>query len=113
MKARLWQTLFILNALIASEIILAEDANKDVRDLKEQNIMSVLCQQTAAGRLAGSLQTLKSAKQALENGLTDSSWRELTGQNVHGKKAAIIVDGDETDVDNTAYEASMNVDGSK
>ena len=113
MKARLWQTLFILNALIASEIILAEDANKDVRDLKEQNIMSVLFQQTAAERLAGSLQTFKSAKQALDNALVDSSWSALPGQNVHGKKPAIIVDVDETVLDNTAYEARMILDGTK
>ena len=113
MKARLWQTLFILNALIASEIILAEDANKDVRDLKEQNIMSILFQQTAAERLAGSLQTFKSAKQALDNALADSSWSALPGQNVHGKKPAIIVDVDETVLDNTAYEARMILDGTK
>ena len=113
MKARLWQTLFILNALIASEIILAEDANKDVRDLKEQNIMSVLFQQTAAERLAGSLQTFRSAKQALDNALADSSWSALPGQAVYGKKPAIIVDVDETVLDNTAYEARMILDGTK
>ena len=62
MKARLWQTLFLLNTLIISEVSFAEGANKDVRDLKEQNIMSVLYQQTAAERLAGSLQTFRSAK---------------------------------------------------
>ena len=113
MKARLWQTLFILNALITSEIILAEDAKKDVRDLKEQNIMSVLFQQTAAERLAGSLQTFRSAKQALDNALADSSWSALPGQAVYGKKPAIIVDVDETVLDNTAYEARMILDGTK
>ena len=113
MKARLWQTLFILNALVASEIILAKGANKDVRDLKEQNIMSVLFQQTAAERLAGSLQTFRSAKQALDNALADSSWSALPGQTVHGKKPAIIVDVDETVLDNTAYEARMILDGTK
>ena len=113
MKARLWQTLFILNALIASEIILAKGANKDVRDLKEQNIMSVLFQQTAAERLAGSLQTFRSAKQALDNALADSSWSALPGQAVYGKKPAIIVDVDETVLDNTAYEARMILDGTK
>ena len=113
MKARLWQTLFILNALITSDIILAEDAKKDVRDLKEQNIMSVLYQQTAAERLAGSLQTFRSAKQALDNALAEPSWSALPGQNVKGKKPAIIVDVDETVLDNTAYEARMILDGTK
>ena len=113
MKARLWQTLFLLNALITTEVSFAEDANKDVRDLKEQNIMSVLYQQTAAERLAGSLQTFRSAKQALDNALTDPSWSALPGQDIQGKKPAIIVDVDETVLDNTAYEARMILDGTK
>ena len=91
----------------------AEDAKKDVRDLKEQNIMSVLYQQTAAERLAGSLQTFRSAKQALDNALADPTWSALPGQNIQGKKPAIIVDVDETVLDNTAYEARMILDGTK
>ena len=113
MKARLWQSLFLLNALITTEMIVAKDSKKDVRDLKEQNIMSVLYQQTAAERLAGSLQTFRSAKQALENALTDPSWSALPGQDIQGKKPAIIVDVDETVLDNTAYEARMILDGTK
>ena len=113
MKARLWQTLFLLNALITTEVSFADDANKDVRDLKEQNIMSVLYQQTAAERLAGSLQTFRSAKQALDNALADPSWSALPGQDIQGKKPAIIVDVDETVLDNTAYEARMILDGTK
>ena len=113
MKARLWQTLFLLNALITTEIIFAEVVNKDVRDLKEQNIMAVLFQQTAAERLAGSLQAFRSARQSLDKALADSSWSALPGQNIKGKKTAIIVDVDETVLDNTAYEARMILDGTK
>ena len=113
MTARLWQNLFLLNALITTQIIFADDAKKDVRDLKEQNIMSVLFQQTSAERLAGSLQTFRSAKQALDNALADPSWSALPGQNVKDKKPAIIVDVDETVLDNTAYEARMILDGTK
>ena len=113
MKARLWQSLFLLNSLITTEIIFAENAKKDVRDLKEQNIMSVLYQQTAAERLAGSLQTFRSAKQALDIALADPSWSALPGQDVQNKKPAIIVDVDETVLDNTAYEARMILDGTK
>ena len=75
--------------------------------------MSVLYQQTAAERLAGSLQTFRSAKQALDNALVDSSWSALPGQDVQGKRPAIIVDVDETVLDNTAYEARMILDGTK
>jgi len=113
MKARLWQTLFILNSLIATEFIFADSSNKDVRALKEQNMMSVLYQQTAAERLAGSLQTFRSAKQALDIALADPTWSALPGQNIKDKKAAIIVDVDETVLDNTAYEARMILDGTK
>ncbi len=113
MKARLWQTLFLLNALITTEIIFAEVVNKDVGDLKEQNIMAVLFQQTAAERLAGSLQTFRSARQSLDKALADPSWSALPGQNIKGKKTAIIVDVDETVLDNTAYEARMILDGTK
>ena len=113
MKARLWQTLFLLNALITTEVSFADDVNKDVRDLKEQNIMSVLYQQTAAERLASSLQTFSSAKQALDKALANPTWSALPGQNVKDKKTAIIVDIDETVLDNTAYEARMILDGTK
>ena len=113
MKARLWQSLFLLNSLITTEIIFADNAKKDISDLKEQNIMSVLYQQTAAERLAGSLQTFRLAKQALDNALADSSWSALPGQDVQGKRPAIIVDVDETVLDNTAYEARMILDGTK
>ena len=113
MKARLWQSLFLLNSLITTEIIFAENAKKDISDLKEQNLMSVLYQQTAAERLAGSFQTFRSAKQALDNALADSSWSALPGQDVQDKRPAIIVDVDETVLDNTAYEARMILDGTK
>ena len=113
MKARLWQSLFLLNALITTEMIVAEGIKKDLRDLKEHNIMSVLYQQTAAERLAGSLQTFRSAKQALDNALADPSWSALSGQDIQNKKPAIIVDVDETVLDNTAYEARMIIDGTK
>ena len=113
MKARLWQSLFLLNSLITTEIIFAENEKKDIKDLKEQNIMSVLYQQTSAERLAGALQTYKFAKQALDIALADSSWSALPGQDIQNKKPAIIVDVDETVLDNTAYEARMILDGTK
>ena len=86
MKARLWQTLFLLTAVITPQVCFAEDVNKVVRDLKEQNIMSVLYQQTAAERLASSLQTFSSAKRALDIALANPTWSALPGQNVKDKK---------------------------
>jgi 5'-nucleotidase (lipoprotein e(P4) family) len=75
--------------------------------------MSVLYQQTAAERLASSLQTFSSAKRALDKALADPSWSALPDQDVKDKKTAIIVDIDETVLDNTAYEARMILDGTK
>lgn len=112
MKARLLQTLFITNALFCSTFMLASEANKDLRALKEQNIMSVLFQQTSAERLAGSIQTFKVARQALDQALADPTWSALPGQTKYqNKKPAIILDVDETVLDNTAYEARMILDG--
>ena len=84
MKARLLQSLFLTNILITTEASFAQDANKDVKDLKEQNIMSVLYQQTAAERLASSLQTFSSAKRALDKALAALmerfAWSKCQGQ---------------------------------
>ena len=66
-----------------------------------------------AERLASSLQTFSSAKRALDKALANPTWSALPGQNVKDKKTAIIVDIDETVLDNTAYEARMILDGTK
>ncbi len=62
MKARLLQTLFFAQVIFCSTFIVAAESNKDIRALQEQNIMSVLFQQTSAERLAASLQTYESSK---------------------------------------------------
>lgn len=111
MKARLSQFLFLFYAFASIENIFADETKKNIKDIKEQNIMSVLYQQTAAERMAGSLQTFKLAKQAIDKALEDSSWSALPGQNTKGKNPAIIVDVDETVLDNTAYEARMILNG--
>ncbi|MBD63086.1 MAG: hypothetical protein CMD68_03290 [Gammaproteobacteria bacterium] len=111
MKAPFWHILFLFNAFFTTEIIYAEVPKKNISDLKEQNIMSVLYQKTSAERLAGSIQTFRSARQALDKALADPLWSALPGQNIKSKKLAIIVDVDETVLDNTAYEARMILDG--
>ena len=111
MKARLSQFLFLFYAFASIENIFADETKKNIKDIKEQNIMSVLYQQTAAERMAGSLQTFKLAKQAIDRALEDPSWSALPGQNTKDKNPAIIVDVDETILDNTAYEARMILNG--
>ena len=104
MKAPLLQILFFLNASIATGIVFGEGSKQDIRDLKEQNIMSVLYQQTAAEKVAGSLQTFRSAKQALDKALIDQTWSALPGQNTKDKNNAESQDYDR-------YEMKMNVYG--
>ena len=106
MKARLLQTLFTAQVIFCSTFILAAESNKDIRALQEQNIMSVLFQQTSAEGLASSLQTYKAAQQVLDQALADPTWSALPGQTKYkNKKPAIILDVDETVLDNLAYQA--------
>ena len=114
MKARLFQTLFIFNAFACSIFALASEPNKDIRALQEQGMTAVLFQQTSAERLAASLQTFVAARQALDKALADPTWSALPGQkNYQNKKPAIILDVDETVLDNTAYQARMILDGTR
>ena len=62
MKARLLQTLFFAQVIFCSTFILAAESNKDIRALQEQNIMSVLFQQTSAEGLASSPSNIQSSK---------------------------------------------------
>jgi 5'-nucleotidase (lipoprotein e(P4) family) len=111
MKARLSQTLFTAQVIFCSTFILAAESNKDIRALQEQNIMSVLFQQTSAEGLASSLQIYKTAQQALDNALADPTWSALGQPMLPYKKPAIILDLDETVLDNLAYQARGILDG--
>ena len=114
MKARLWQNLFILNALILNPNVVANAPSKDIRALQEQGILAVIYQQTSSERLAASIQTFKAARQALDKALADPSWNALPGaHDYQKKKPAIILDVDETVLDNTAYQARMILDGTR
>ena len=79
MKARLWQNLFLLNALILNPYVVANAPSKDIRALQEQGILAVIYQQTSSERLAASIQTFKAARQALDKALADPSWNALPG----------------------------------
>ena len=93
MKARLLQTLFFAQTVFCSSFILADESNNDIRALQEQNIMSVLFQQTSAERLAASVQTYTTAKHSLDKALADPTWSALPGQTKYqNKKPAIILE---------------------
>ena len=111
MKARLLQTLFFAQVIFCSTFIVAAESNKDIRALQEQNIMSVLFQQTSAERVASSMQTYNAAQQALDKALADPTWSALGQLMFPYKKPAIILDLDETVLDNLAYQARGILDG--
>jgi len=111
MKARLLQTLFTAQVIFCSTFILAAESNKDIRALQEQNIMSVLFQQTSAESVASSLQTYNAAQQALDKALADPTWSALGQSMFPFKKPAVILDLDETVLDNLAYQARGILDG--
>jgi 5'-nucleotidase (lipoprotein e(P4) family) len=111
MKARLLQTLFFAQVIFCSTFIVAAESNKDIRALQEQNIMSVLFQQTSAERAASSMQTYNAAQQALDKALADPTWSALGQLMFPYKKPAIILDLDETVLDNLAYQARGILDG--
>jgi hypothetical protein len=88
MKARLWQSLFLLNALMTTEIVFAEDSKKDVRDLKEQNIMSVLYQQTAAERTSWQHSNFPISKASARQCISRSHLECFTRTKYSGQKAS-------------------------
>ena len=81
MKARLLQTLFTAQVIFCSTFILAAESNKDIRALQEQNIMSVLFQQTSAERLASSLQTYESSSTSFRQGASRSNLERIARAN--------------------------------
>ena len=81
MKARLLQTLFTAQVIFCSTFILAAESNKDIRALQEQNIMSVLFQQTSAEGLASSLQTYESSSTSFRSGASRSNLERIARAN--------------------------------
>ncbi|MGH1366199.1 MAG: 5'-nucleotidase, lipoprotein e(P4) family [Calditrichia bacterium] len=72
------------------------------------NLNSTLWMQTAAEYQASTRQTFKAAEMQLANALKDSSWTSALeqGSNFRSKPPAIILDVDETVLDNSPYQAS-------
>ena len=81
MKARLLQTLFTAQVIFCSTFILAAESNKDIRALQEQNIMSVLFQQTSAEGLASSLQTYESSSTSFRQSASRSNLERIARAN--------------------------------
>ena len=88
-------------------------ASKDDKAFQEQSMLSVLYVQTATEFAANNIQTYANAKNALLKGLEDSSWKAALEQvdNFEDKSPAIILDVDETVLDNSNFQARTILSG--
>lgn len=79
----------------------------------QSTLNSVLWVRGSAEYAAAAVGTYGAALRALEDGLADSSWTAATEQNGDYRRlpAAVILDVDETVLDNTAYQARLIEDG--
>ena len=83
------------------------------KSFQEQSILSVLYVQTSTEFAANNLQTYLNATEALERALEDSSWSAALEQkeNFSDKPPAIIIDIDETVLDNSPFQSRTILSG--
>ncbi|MDC0588106.1 hypothetical protein OAO80_02500, partial [Gammaproteobacteria bacterium] len=77
------------------------------RSLQDQSMLAVLFAQTSPEYAANNIQTYKTATLNLDIALKDNNWTASLEQkgNFQDKPAAIILDVDETVLDNSAFQA--------
>ena len=83
------------------------------KSFQEQSILSVLYVQTSTEFAANNLQTYMNATEALERALADNSWSAALEQkeNFEDKPPAIIIDIDETVLDNSPFQSRTILSG--
>ncbi len=83
------------------------------KSFQEQSILSVLYVQTSTEFAANNLQTYLNATEALDRALEDSSWSAALEQkeNFRDKPPAIIIDIDETVLDNSPFQSRTILSG--
>ena len=88
-------------------------SSEDDKTFQEQSMLSVLYAQTSAEFSANNIQTYNNAKVYLDKALSDKSWTAALEQkdNYKYKKPAIILDIDETVLDNTPFQARTIIKG--
>jgi acid phosphatase len=98
---------FILSFYVSSEEPVVN------KTLQEQSLLAVLYAQTSTEYVANCMQTYANATSAIDRALADSSWtaaQEQTGK-FSEKSPAIIIDVDETVLDNIAFQARSILTG--
>ncbi|MBL88422.1 MAG: hypothetical protein CMD80_02930 [Gammaproteobacteria bacterium] len=108
MKAlrQIFLTIFIVHSIN----LFSDESDKTYQ---EQSMLSVLYAQTSAEFSANNIQTYKNAKIALDLALEDKSWTAAIEQKgkFGNKKPAIILDVDETVLDNIPFQARTILKG--
>ena len=111
MKSPNQNKFFIINLIIvlvfSSAYIETEDELENVFSVHDQSLLSVLYMQTSAEFIANNLQVYENAAKAIDLALSDKSWSAAIEQNgdFSKKLPAIIIDVDETVLDNSPYQA--------
>ena len=88
-------------------------SSEDDKTFQEQSMLSVLYAQTSAEFSANNIQTYNNARVYLDKALADDSWTAALEQkkDFKNKKPAIILDIDETVLDNSPFQARTIVKG--
>ena len=89
------------------------NGSEDDKSFQEQSMLAVLYSQTSAEFSANNIQTYNNARLALDSALLDKSWSAALEQkdNYKDKMPAIILDVDETVLDNIAFQARSILTG--
>ena len=89
------------------------NGSEDNKSFQEQSMLAVLYSQTSAEFSANNIQTYNNARLALDTALLDKSWSAALEQkdNYKDKMPAIILDVDETVLDNSAFQARTILEG--
>ena len=85
-------------------------SNTAFADKNLESLLAVLFTQTSAEMKATQLQTFQTATNLLDDALKDSSWTAIPNSSPKDKPPAIILDVDETVLDNSFYNARNIID---
>ncbi len=102
--------IFLIVAIFLNNNLFSSENDKT---FQEQSMLSVLSAQTSAEFSANNMQTYNNARVYLDKALADDSWTAALEQkkDFKNKKPAIILDIDETVLDNSPFQARTIVKG--
>ena len=102
--------IFLLLITLSWEYSYASEKDKS---FQEQSILSVLYVQTSTEFAANNIQTFNNASKALDMALKDKTWTAALEQkdNFVSKDPAIIIDVDETVLDNSSFQSRTILSG--